>query len=77
MREPAQTPQVTTKPAKLTFYSQTNFISSMKSLKAKIHDNHRSTPGFGARAAAILDFDNNAGVSDLYNGYVVPTTVGD
>jgi uncharacterized protein (TIGR03118 family) len=62
----AQEPQVSTKPA---FYTQTNLVTSMKSLKAKIHDKNLLNPwGLVQGPTPFWISDNNAGVSTLYDG---------
>jgi uncharacterized protein (TIGR03118 family) len=51
------------------FYTQTNLVSSMKSLKAKIHDKNLSNPwGLVQGPTPFWVSDNNAGVSTLYDG---------
>ena len=57
------------KPAKSTFYTQTNLVSSMKSLKAKIIDKKLLNPwGLVQGPTPFWISDNNAGVSTLYDG---------
>lgn len=54
---------------KKQFYTQTNLVSSMKSLKAKIHDKNLINPwGLVQGPTPFWISDNNAGVSTLYNG---------
>src|ERR1700730_8344306 len=70
-----------TAPAKTssTFYTQTNLVSSMKSLKAKVHDKNLLNPwGLVQGPTPFWVSDNNAGVSTLYdgNGKVVTVKVG-
>jgi len=51
------------------FYSQTNLVTSMKSLKAKIHDKNLLNPwGLVQGPTPFWISDNNAGVSTLYSG---------
>jgi uncharacterized protein (TIGR03118 family) len=51
------------------FYTQTNLVSSMKSLKAKSHDKNLSNPwGLVQGQTPFWVSDNNAGVSTLYDG---------
>jgi uncharacterized protein (TIGR03118 family) len=60
-----------TAPAKTssTFYTQTNLVSSMKSLKAKVHDKNLLNPwGLVQGPTPFWVSDNNAGVSTLYDG---------
>ena len=64
-----QMPQAAAKPAKSTFYTQTNLVSSMKSLKAKIIDMKLLNPwGLVQGPTPFWISDNNAGVSTLYDG---------
>src|SRR3984957_7060417 len=52
-----------------TFYTQTNLVSSMKGLKAKIHDKNLINPwGLVQGPTPFWVSDNNAGVSTLYDG---------
>jgi len=60
-----------TAPAKTssTFYTQTNLVSSMKSLKAKFHDKNLINPwGLVQGPTPFWISDNNSGVSTLYDG---------
>jgi uncharacterized protein (TIGR03118 family) len=60
-----------TAPAKTssTFYTQTNLVSSMKSLRAKLHDKNLINPwGLVQGPTPFWVSDNNAGVSTLYDG---------
>ncbi len=58
-----------TKKAKTTFYTQTNLVTSMKSLKAAVHDKNLSNPwGLVQGPTPFWISDNNAGVSTLYDG---------
>jgi uncharacterized protein (TIGR03118 family) len=68
---PAQTqmPRRAAKQAKPSFYIQTNLVSSMKSLKAKIHDKNLLNPwGLAQGPTPFWVSDNNAGVATLYTG---------
>jgi uncharacterized protein (TIGR03118 family) len=59
-------PDITTKKQ---FYTQTNLVSSMKSLKAMVHDKNLINPwGLVQGPTPFWISDNNAGVSTLYNG---------
>ena len=59
-----------------TSYTQTNLVSSMKSLKAKIHDKNLLNPwGLVQGPTPFWVSDNNAGVSTLYNGTGKPTDI--
>ncbi|HKV54586.1 MAG TPA: TIGR03118 family protein [Candidatus Binataceae bacterium] len=50
-------------------YAQTNLVTSMKSLKAKVHDKHLLNPwGLVQGPTPFWISDNNAGVSTLYDG---------
>jgi len=50
-------------------YTQTNLVTSMKSLKAKIHDKNLLNPwGLVQGPTPFWISDNNAGVSTLYDG---------
>jgi uncharacterized protein (TIGR03118 family) len=50
-------------------YTQTNLVTSMKSLKAKIHDKNLLNPwGLVQGMTPFWISDNNAGVSTLYDG---------
>ncbi|HZC46743.1 MAG TPA: TIGR03118 family protein [Candidatus Acidoferrum sp.] len=50
-------------------YTQTNLVTSMKSLKAKVHDKNLLNPwGLVQGPTPFWVSDNNAGVSTLYNG---------
>ncbi len=61
-----------------TFYTQTNLVTSMKSLKAKIHDPNLSNPwGLVQGPTPFWISDNNAGVSTLYDGNGNIFTVAD
>jgi uncharacterized protein (TIGR03118 family) len=52
-----------------TFYIQTNLVSSMKSLKAKVHDKNLINPwGLVQGPTPFWISDNNSGVSTLYDG---------
>jgi len=52
-----------------TFYTQTNLVSSMKSLKARVHDKNLLNPwGLVQGPTPFWISDNNAGVSTLYDG---------
>ncbi len=52
-----------------SFYTQTNLVTSMKSLKAKVHDKNLINPwGLVQGPTPLWVSDNNAGVSTLYNG---------
>ncbi|MHB8382295.1 MAG: TIGR03118 family protein [Candidatus Binataceae bacterium] len=54
---------------KSSSYTQTNLVSSMKSLKAKVHDANLINPwGLVQGPTPFWISDNNAGVSTLYNG---------
>jgi uncharacterized protein (TIGR03118 family) len=54
---------------KTTSYVQTNLVTSMKSLKAKIHDKNLLNPwGLVQGPTPFWISDNNAGVSTLYDG---------
>ena len=54
---------------KTTFYIQTNLVTSMKSLKANVHDKNLSNPwGLVQGPTPFWISDNNAGVSTLYDG---------
>ena len=60
-----------TAPAKTssTFYTQTNLVSSMKSLGAKVHDKNLINPwGLVQGPTPFWVSDNNSGVSTLYDG---------
>jgi uncharacterized protein (TIGR03118 family) len=63
---------------KTTAYAQTNLVTSMKSLKAKIHDKNLSNPwGLVQGPTPFWISDNNAGVSTLYDGNGKIFTVAD
>lgn len=65
----AQMRQSAAKAAKPAFYVQTNLVSSIKSLKAKVHDKTLLNPwGLVQGPTPFWISDNNAGVSTLYNG---------
>ncbi|HYK65106.1 MAG TPA: hypothetical protein VEY94_09180 [Patescibacteria group bacterium] len=52
-----------------TSYVQTNLVTSMKSLKAKVHDKNLLNPwGLVQGPTPFWISDNNAGVSTLYDG---------
>ncbi len=52
-----------------TFYTQTNLVTSMRSLKAQVHDKNLINPwGLVQGQTPFWVSDNNAGVSTLYNG---------
>jgi uncharacterized protein (TIGR03118 family) len=54
---------------KSTSYTQTNLVTSMKSLKARVHDNNLINPwGLVQGQTPFWVSDNNAGVSTLYDG---------
>lgn len=60
-----------TAPAKTSssFYIQTNLVSSMKSLRAKVHDKNLINPwGLVQGPTPFWVSDNNSGVSTLYDG---------
>jgi len=66
------------KKTKTTAYAQTNLVTSMKSLKAKIHDKNLSNPwGLVQGPTPFWVSDNNAGVSTLYDGNGKIFTVAD
>ena len=63
----AQMLQAKKKPT--AFYIQTNLVSSMKSLKARVHDKNLLNPwGLVQGPTPFWVSDNNAGVSTLYDG---------
>lgn len=63
----AQAPQSAA--AKPAFYTQTNLVTSAKSLKAKVHDQNLLNPwGLVQGPTPFWVSDNNAGVSTLYDG---------
>src|SRR5271169_1582980 len=65
----AQMPQATAKPAKSTFYTETNLVASTKGLKAKIIDKNLLNPwGLVQGPTPFWISDNKAGVSTLYEG---------
>jgi uncharacterized protein (TIGR03118 family) len=65
----AQTSPMPDAKTKKQFYTQTNLVSSMKSLKAKIHDKNLLNPwGLVQGQTPFWVSDNNAGVSTLYDG---------
>src|ERR1700749_236350 len=65
----AQAPNISAKPAKPTFYIQTNLVSSTKSLKEKVHDKDLLNPwGLVQGPTPFWISDNNAGASPLYDG---------
>ncbi len=54
---------------KLPSYTQTNLVTSMKTLKAKVHDKNLINPwGLVQGPTPFWISDNNAGVSTLYDG---------
>src|SRR5215469_6554629 len=54
---------------KSSFYIQTNLVTSMMSLKAKVHDKNLINPwGLVQGPTPFWISDNNAGVSTLYDG---------
>src|SRR5271168_1012663 len=74
----AQMPQPTAKWTKTTFYTQTNLVSSMKSLKAKILDKNLLNPwGLVQGPTPFWISDNDTGVSTLYSGNGKIFTVSD
>ncbi len=75
----AQMPQMPDASKKATtFYTQTNLVTSMKSLKAKIHDPNLLNPwGLVQGPTPFWIADNNAGVSTLYDGAGKIFTVAD
>ena len=64
-----QMPQASAKPAKSTFYTETNLVASTKGLKAKIIDKNLLNPwGLVQGPTPFWISDNKAGVSTLYSG---------
>jgi len=65
----AQMPSMPDAKTKTGFYTQTNLVTSMKSLKGKIVDTKLSNPwGLVQGPTPFWIADNNAGLSTLYNG---------
>ena len=65
----AQMPSMPDSKTKTPSYAQTNLVTSMKSLKAKVHDKNLINPwGLVQGPTPFWVSDNNAGVSTLYNG---------
>jgi uncharacterized protein (TIGR03118 family) len=65
----AQMPTPDTKKKTTPSYAQTNLVTSMKSLKAKVHDKNLLNPwGLVQGQTPFWVSDNNAGVSTLYDG---------
>jgi uncharacterized protein (TIGR03118 family) len=74
----AQMPQTAAKTAKPAFYTQTNLVTSIKSLKAKVHDKNLLNPwGLVQGPTPFWVSDNDAGVSTLYDGNGKVFTVAD
>ena len=72
----AQMPPVPGTAGTTPSYTQTNLVSSMKSLKAKIHDKNLLNPwGLVQGPTPFWVSDNNAGVSTLYDGTGKPTDI--
>jgi uncharacterized protein (TIGR03118 family) len=75
---PGKTQMMPAKKKATAFYTQTNLVSSMKSLKAKVHDKNLINPwGLVQGQTPFWVSDNSAGVSTLYDGkgkiFKVPT----
>ena len=65
----AQMPSMPDAKTKTPAYAQTNLVTSMKSLKAKVHDKNLLNPwGLVQGPTPFWVSDNNAGVSTLYDG---------
>lgn len=63
------TPPMPDKKKPTTDYTQTNLVTSMKSLRAKVHDKNLLNPwGLVQGPTPFWISDNNAGVSTLYDG---------
>jgi uncharacterized protein (TIGR03118 family) len=65
----AQMPPMLASGKRTAFYTQTNLVTSMRSLRAKFHDKNLVNPwGLVQGPTPFWISDNNAGVSTLYDG---------